>query len=73
LGEGITAEDMTTLCLVTRAIVVQVVFVEWMRDGLSWSTVTKSSRPNNRAFLCWSACAFLAGVVRVNGRRFTLV
>jgi bifunctional non-homologous end joining protein LigD len=33
-GEGITAEDMSTLRWVTPAIVVQVAFVEWTRDRL---------------------------------------
>ena len=33
-GEGITAEDMKTLCWVKPKIVVEVSFVEWTRDGL---------------------------------------
>jgi ATP-dependent DNA ligase len=33
-GEGITEEDMKTLRSVSPQLVVQVGFVEWMRDGL---------------------------------------
>lgn len=33
-GEGISAEDMSTLCWVKPKIVVDVSFVEWTRDGL---------------------------------------
>jgi ATP-dependent DNA ligase len=33
-GEGITAEDMAQLRWVKPAIVVEVAFVEWTRDGL---------------------------------------
>jgi bifunctional non-homologous end joining protein LigD len=33
-GEGITAEDMTTLVWVKPEVVIEVEFVEWTRDGL---------------------------------------
>jgi bifunctional non-homologous end joining protein LigD len=33
-GEGITAEDMASLCWVKPIVVVEVSFVEWTRDGL---------------------------------------
>jgi bifunctional non-homologous end joining protein LigD len=33
-GEGITAEDMASLCWVRPTVVVEVSFVEWTRDGL---------------------------------------
>ena len=34
VGQGITAEDMTTLRWVKPKIVVKVAFVKWTRDGL---------------------------------------
>jgi bifunctional non-homologous end joining protein LigD len=33
-GEGITAEDMASLCWVIPTVVVEVSFVEWTRDGV---------------------------------------
>jgi hypothetical protein len=62
-GEGITAEDMTTLRWVTPAIVVQVAFVEWTRDSL-----LRQPRHTNETRRIVRRTSTATGSIRLTGR-----
>ena len=47
-GEGVTAEDMAALKWVTPAVVVEVAFTEWTRDGKLRHPSFQGLRPDKR-------------------------